>query len=228
MQQGRQAGGFGGGFTNPAQNNNAQQPGEINPQTSTGTGISNVSQSTQTAVGLINNILMSPRQPPTGMATAGQSQTGGPGIAGVASKFEADSIKIYNTRQKYNEWEFIYDPKMDTRGAKTMNAQQAGGVQPGNNTGSFGNGQSAFGNNATGNQSGPGNGSSFGSGSSFGNNSGSSFGNNSGSSFGNNSGSSFGNNSGGFGNSGSNNSSGFGNNSGGFGSSGTQPTTNKR
>jgi hypothetical protein len=28
---------------------------------------------------------------------------------------EADSIKIYNERQKYNEWEFVYDMKKDKR-----------------------------------------------------------------------------------------------------------------
>ena len=28
---------------------------------------------------------------------------------------EAPSIKVYNERQKYNEWEFIYDMKKDKR-----------------------------------------------------------------------------------------------------------------
>ena len=32
---------------------------------------------------------------------------GGSGIVGVASDDEKDSIIVYNTRQKYNEWEFI-------------------------------------------------------------------------------------------------------------------------
>lgn len=37
----------------------------------------------------------------------------GGGIAGVASKARADAIKIYKDRTKYNEWEFIYDPRED-------------------------------------------------------------------------------------------------------------------
>ena len=37
----------------------------------------------------------------------------GPGIAGVATKYKGPSIKIYAERQKYQEWEFVYDPKDD-------------------------------------------------------------------------------------------------------------------
>ena len=36
---------------------------------------------------------------------------GGAGIAGVASKYEATGIRIYKDHAKYNEWEFIYDPR---------------------------------------------------------------------------------------------------------------------
>jgi hypothetical protein len=39
----------------------------------------------------------------------------GGGMAGVASKAENDSIKVYKDRQKYNEWEFVYDMKKDRR-----------------------------------------------------------------------------------------------------------------
>jgi len=42
----------------------------------------------------------------------GNTNIGG-GIAGVASKARADSIKVYKDRTKYNEWEFIYDPRED-------------------------------------------------------------------------------------------------------------------
>jgi hypothetical protein len=35
------------------------------------------------------------------------SPTGTAGIVGVASNSEETSIKVYNMRQKYNEWEFI-------------------------------------------------------------------------------------------------------------------------
>jgi len=45
---------------------------------------------------------------PTSSATAMPSAVGG-GIAGVASKRERKSIKTYNDRKKYNEWEFVLD-----------------------------------------------------------------------------------------------------------------------
>ena len=46
-------------------------------------------------------------------ASSGQQPLQVGGIAGVASKLESESIKIYNERSKYNEWEFIYDPRPD-------------------------------------------------------------------------------------------------------------------
>jgi hypothetical protein len=94
----------------------------------------------------------------------GVGQTGagvGGGIAGIATKAEADSIKVYNERQKYNEWEFVYDMKKDKR---LMGQQGApggmngpGGTQPG--------GPGLPPNNPTGSGLG---GSGFGGGSSFG------------------------------------------------------------
>lgn len=39
--------------------------------------------------------------------------TFGGGLAGVATKYEAGSIKLYNERQKYQEWEFVYDYRND-------------------------------------------------------------------------------------------------------------------
>lgn len=64
---------------------------------------------------MINRILTTPRSNMNmGVPGATGLQVGG-GIAGFASTFEAPSIKIYNDRQKYNEWEFIYDMKKDKR-----------------------------------------------------------------------------------------------------------------
>jgi hypothetical protein len=69
------------------------------------------------AANLINGILTNPR--PGGQpAQTGNpgNPVGGPvgqqiggGVAGVASKAEADAIMVYNERTKYNEWEFIFD-----------------------------------------------------------------------------------------------------------------------
>jgi type II secretory pathway pseudopilin PulG len=60
---------------------------------------------------------------------------GGGGIAGVASKSEAASIKRWNTYDQYNEWEFIYDYRADPLGLAAVarvsgGAQQQGQVPP--------------------------------------------------------------------------------------------------
>jgi hypothetical protein len=80
------------------------------------------------AAKMIQGILTSPRPggavAGTQMGSAPGQQIGG-GIAGVASKLEADSIKIYEERQKYNEWEFLYDFSKDKkRGTGAMNQGQ--------------------------------------------------------------------------------------------------------
>jgi hypothetical protein len=62
---------------------------------------------------MIQRILTTPR--PGGLTpTQGQSTfTIGGGIAGVATTLEAEGIKVYNERTKYNEWEFVYDFRKD-------------------------------------------------------------------------------------------------------------------
>lgn len=112
------------------------------------------SQSTSNqASDLLRNLLTRPR-PQTGsdpgMSGPGSITTGS--IAGVASKVERHSIKVYNEREKYNEWEFIYDYAKD-RGIGQQSGQLGAGNtgfpqqqtgQPGSNTPGFG-GQSPFG-----------------------------------------------------------------------------------
>ena len=65
------------------------------------------------AAAIINQILMTPN--PRGMAGVSglQGAMMGGGIAGVASTTKGDSIMVYNTREKYDEWEFVYDPTKD-------------------------------------------------------------------------------------------------------------------
>jgi hypothetical protein len=79
---------------------------------------------------MINRILTTPRAN-VNMNIPGATglQIGG-GIAGFASTYEAPSIKVYNERQKYNEWEFIYDIKKDKR---LLGAAAGGGVPQNNN-----------------------------------------------------------------------------------------------
>jgi len=51
------------------------------------------------------------------------------GIVGVASKSEKESLKSYNGRSKYNEWEFVFIPRGPQPGAG-QNIPQGGQPQP--------------------------------------------------------------------------------------------------
>ena len=79
------------------------------------------------ATDMINKLLTTPRQGGVpGMANAAAL---GPGIVGVATKHEGVGIKVYAERKKYQEWEFVYDPKEEKAPNMAGNQQQ----QPGNN-----------------------------------------------------------------------------------------------
>ena len=105
-----------------------------------------------------------------------QLVVGGP-IVGVASLCKKTTIREYNHKKKYNEWQFLYDPTADRGGIITTPYQPAlvaftqpglNGAQPAagtNNSGFGGSSGSSFGNS---------NGSSFGQSSTFGNNGGAS------------------------------------------------------
>jgi hypothetical protein len=84
----------------------------------------------------------------TGTPTGNQN-IGAGGIIGVASDSEKDSIKIYNNRQKYDEWEFIailnqQNPNgTQNPGANNPNANpqnNPGGINNTNRPGGFGAG----------------------------------------------------------------------------------------
>jgi type II secretory pathway pseudopilin PulG len=82
---------------------------------------------------------------PSGGAAGGTAQGGGLnlGIQGVVSKSKDASIKIYNGRQKYNEWTFVY-----LQTAQRIAPGGAGGAQTpggrGNMPGRGGPGQGGF------------------------------------------------------------------------------------
>jgi hypothetical protein len=151
----------------------AQQPGSPGNPTPFGQPGADPSQpGGAQAADLIRNLLTRPRPFPgsdsaTPNMTTGGSQIGG-GIAGVASKVEKPSIKIYNERDRYNEWEFIYDFAKDRTGAgqfagnmgsgdprlAQQQAGQAGGMAGGGFAGgAFGNAGAASGTNAAGSSS---------------------------------------------------------------------------
>ena len=85
---------------------------------------------------LINRLLTSPR--PGGMAGAmgAQQQVAAAaavqvferGIAGVASKSEDVGVRVYNGKESYNEWEFVYDYRKDTDRSGDANAMAPSGT----------------------------------------------------------------------------------------------------
>ena len=97
------------------------------------------------AADLINQLLRGPRPMPgsqPGMMPGGPQQITAGSIAGVASKVERRGIKVYNERNKYNEWEFIYDFSKDRTGAGQLanmmgGQQQIGQPQPGQQPGNI-------------------------------------------------------------------------------------------
>ena len=107
---------FAGGQSYPgAAPGSVPQPAGTNPQMfGQGSGTSNPGQlstdAQNAAAALIGNMLRSPRpQAATGNAS-NTGQTIGGGIAGIASKFDSDSIMVFSDRTDYAEWEFIFDP----------------------------------------------------------------------------------------------------------------------
>jgi hypothetical protein len=80
------------------------------------------------AVGMINDMLRQPRQADSGSAFNNTLAAGG--LAGVASNFKGPSIKVYKDRQKYNEWEFIFDLKQGMPGQQQQGAPTGQGLAP--------------------------------------------------------------------------------------------------
>jgi hypothetical protein len=77
------------------------------------------------AANLIQTILTTPRQPPSNLNAGNGAAPGtiGAGIAGVASKYEGEGIKVINDKKKYKEWEFVYDFKNDRSRAGVLPGQ---------------------------------------------------------------------------------------------------------
>ena len=104
------------------------------------------------ALGIINSLLTTPRQPPPGVTTGTGATAGGVGIAGVASTSTGASIKRYKERGKYNEWEFVFDLQQQQQqqnanrpGAPGQPGQPGQPAQPGQPSGTSPFGPSPFG-----------------------------------------------------------------------------------
>jgi hypothetical protein len=80
------------------------------------------------AINLINQLLTTPRTPPAGVGAPASNNTVGGGIAGVASTYTGTAIKSYNTRTKFNEWEFVFQNQQ--QGAPGQTGQPTNGTNP--------------------------------------------------------------------------------------------------
>ena len=92
----------------------------------------------------------SPNSSPFGQNPAGGNQTfGGGAIVGVASLSKDPTIRLFNKKKKYNEWQFIYDPMSDLPNVLLRGPYQPltiGGAQVGTPAGQMsGQQQSPFG-----------------------------------------------------------------------------------
>jgi type II secretory pathway pseudopilin PulG len=152
--------GFGANSTN-ASGSNGTSTGQITVPD--GSQISSTSQDSSSTKTSANGA--------TDLSSSTQLVTSGP-IVGVASTSKKPTIREFNKKRKYNEWQFIYDPGTDRGGLiKTPNQPSLPGFgnQPGQNMQAGGANSSAFG-NSNGNSFGNSSGSSFGQSSGFGNN----------------------------------------------------------
>jgi hypothetical protein len=131
------------------------QPNAFQPNAGQSNGAQSNSQSGTAGTGtdplsFLNNGLRTQQTP-----TAPGGAIGSGGLAGVACTFKGPSIKIYKDRQKYEEWEFIFDLKSSTPGqgqgqpglgqgapATNQNGQPGQNGNTSNGTGS--NGSSIF------------------------------------------------------------------------------------
>jgi type II secretory pathway pseudopilin PulG len=152
-------------------NSNSGVGGSSNSQTGSG------QQGTNSAPG---SDATQPSSPGTGQgsdSSSGQQLVSGGPIVGVASLSKNTTIREFNKKKKYNEWQFMYDPTTDRGGLITTPYQPAlasfgapaglNGAQPaGANTSPFGGTNNGTGSSPFGGS----NSSSFGQPSGFGNN----------------------------------------------------------
>ena len=105
-----------------------QRPAAVSPA-----GPASPAQPATTGAGPTENQPGTPAQQLGTLPSSGPTFGGAP-IIGVASASEQESIKEYNARNHYNEWEFIYDPQLDPAMIAAAQAQR-GKTQPGQQPG---------------------------------------------------------------------------------------------
>jgi hypothetical protein len=148
--------GFGPGLSRPGMPNMGGGPagqsafGQSAFGQSSPFGQAPMGQGSNQAVEAIRQMMTSPRQggAPSGVGSSLGGQMAG-GIAGVASKYDQEGIKVYNEKTNYKEWEFLYDFKKEQQSqAAAQGAAGSGALAQGKGQGqqgSSGFGQSGFG-----------------------------------------------------------------------------------
>jgi len=107
-----------------------QLPGQPAGQGQFNAGNPGAAGAANPGLNIINQLLTTPRPPPSGIAaaTATNNQTIGGGLAGVASMFTGATIKSYGGRTDYSEWEFVFQLPQQT--GMPANGQPQNGQQP--------------------------------------------------------------------------------------------------
>jgi hypothetical protein len=100
--------------SNPAPANAAGLSGGLNPANAGNAANGMMPGQNNAATNMLQNLLGTPRPngAPPGLGQ-GQGTVIGGGMAGVASKLDAEGLMVYNDRTNYKEWEFVYDPSKD-------------------------------------------------------------------------------------------------------------------
>jgi type II secretory pathway pseudopilin PulG len=122
QQQQQQQSNFGGGFpSNSSTGSSEGTPSGTGNFSGSGTGFSsgsdtgfsssNSGQNQQNGSSANSNSNQS--NSPFGSNSGNGQQFGGGAIVGVASLSKDPTIRIYNKKKTYNEWQFIYNPMMD-------------------------------------------------------------------------------------------------------------------
>jgi hypothetical protein len=120
-----------GGPQNPA--------GTQNPDSANQNDASTVDQGTAAAATTPSGVMPQTQSLPQQLGASGQPQVfGGSGIVGVASLSKDKTIREFNKKNHYNQWQFIYDPSTDRGGllmAPNQPALQGQTNQPPNGQG---------------------------------------------------------------------------------------------
>ena len=121
---------FGGGFGGQNTNGGNQQSSDSSTSPGTGDGASIAGSQTNPAPGGDSGTNSNGASPSASSGAFGSTSgpngptLGGGPIVGVVSASKKDSIREFNHKKKYSDWQFIYDPSSDRPGLLVMTPNQ--------------------------------------------------------------------------------------------------------